>query len=186
MATLRTFTARITGIDNGDRYPCEASLVLDKLSELRKSPRMQNSTLLTPSRYPGADAAQMFERDSFPSVFSFGNDLLGYDVINIGREAVLSAGQFPELSASSSRPLPLQFGAKTPVAVANSFYGVTGVGSAIRIRSDVGDTKVDAKPFVHFPKTRLFHVAGDSQIPLAAMVNKIGLALALLELFDRQ
>lgn len=129
-------------------------------------------------------AAQLFQRDPSPSVFSVGNDLLGYDVINIGRKAVLTTGKFPEFATAPPSPLTLQFGTKSPVPVANSFYGITGVGSSIRIRSDFGNPKIDAKPLVHFLQGRLFHVAGDSEIPLASMIDQVGLALALLELFD--
>jgi hypothetical protein len=184
MATLRTFTAGIPRVHDSSGYPRKSSLVLDKCSELSECPRVQNCWVLTPSRDPGADSAQIFERNPYPSAFSFGNDLLGYDVVYIGREAILTTGKFPEFTTAPASPLALKLGAKTPVPVANSFYGITGVGSAIRVCCDIGNPEVDAKPFVHFPQGRFFHIAGNSEIPLAAMIEQVGLALALLELFD--
>lgn len=145
---------------------------------------MQNCTLLAPSRDPGADATQILERDTATSAFSLGNDLLGNDVIYIGRKAILQSCQLPEFAVCPSRPLTLQFSSESAVPVANAFYGVAAVGSTIRIRCDIGNPKVDSKPFVNFPKGRFFHVTRDPEIPLSAMVDQVGLALTLLELFD--
>jgi len=184
MATLRAFTACVPRVNSSLDYPRKSSLVLDKVSELSERPRMQNCSLLSPNRDPVSDTAQLLQRDPSPSVFSVDNDLLGYDMIHIGRKATLTTGQLPELTTAPTSPLSLKFGAKTPVPVANSFYGITGVGSSIRIRCDIGNPKVDAKPFVYFPKGRLFHVAGDSEIPFPAMIDQVGFALTLLELFD--
>jgi hypothetical protein len=78
----------------------------------------------------------------------------------------------------------LKFGPKSTVAKANTFDGVTGIGSTIRIRRNIGNSKVNSKPFVHFPQGRFFHVAGNPEIPLSTVMNQVGLALALLELFD--
>src|SRR5271166_1518658 len=133
MTTLRAFTARIPRVHGSGGYPRKSSLVLDKCSELSESPRMQNGSLLVPNRYPATDAAQLFERHTPVSVFSFGNDLLGNDVIYIGREAVLTTGKFPELTTASTSALTLQLGAQPSIPIANSFYGIAAIGSTVRV-----------------------------------------------------
>jgi hypothetical protein len=184
MTTLRTFTSRIPRVHDSSGYPRNSSLVLDKCSELSECPRVQNGSLLPPSRYPVTDAAQLFERHTPVSVFSFGNDLLGNDVIYIGREAVLTTGKLPEFMTAPTSALALQLRSQPSIAITNSFYGITAKGSTVRVRCDIGNPEVNAKPFIHFPQRRFFHVAGDSEIPLTAMVEQVGLTLALLELFD--
>jgi hypothetical protein len=184
MMTLRTFTASIPRVDCSDYQPRKTRLVLNKLSQLSECPRVQNGTLLSPNRDPGTDAAQVLQRDTSSSVFSVGNDLLGYDMVNIGSKATLATGKLPEFTTAPASPFTLKFGPQASVPVANSFYGVTGVGSTVRIRSDFGNPKVDSKPFVRFLQGRFFYVAGDSDIPLASMIDQVGLALTLLELFD--
>jgi hypothetical protein len=145
---------------------------------------MQNDSLPSPNRDPGLDAAQFFQRNSPLSAFGEANNLLGNDVINIGRESILTTGQLAEFTLGTATAIALKLGAKPSVSEPNSFYGITCVASTIRVRSDIGNPKVDAKPFVHFPHVRLFHVAGYGQIPFAAMIEQVGLTLTLLELFD--
>jgi hypothetical protein len=78
----------------------------------------------------------------------------------------------------------LQFGSEFATPIANAFYGVTGVGTSIRVRSDLGHTEVHPQPFVYLPQGRFFHITRDAEIPLATMIDQVALALALLELFD--
>ena len=184
MTTLRTFTARIARVHNSHSYPRKTSLVLDKLSELAERPRMQNCSLLPHSRYPVPNAPQFFNCDASSSVFSLGNDLLGNDMVHIGRETILSSCKLPEFTVAPTRPLTLQFGSEFATPIANAFYGVTGVGTSIRVRSDLGHTEVHPQPFVYLPQGRFFHITRDAEIPLATVMNQVGLALALLELFD--
>lgn len=141
---------------------------------------MQNCTLLTPSRYPSSDVAQILDCDTPASAFSFGNDLLCYYVIGIGRETLLTAAEFPEFTTASPSSLGLQLTTKSAVPKADAFDGFAAITPAIRISSDLSDSDVNAEPLIDFFEGGFFYVAGDGQIPLISVVDEIGFALAFL------
>lgn len=177
MATLRAFTAGVARVHHYEWYARQCRFVGQEVSELRKGPRMQNCSLLTPSRYPGADVPQFFDCDTPTSAFSVCDDLLGYDVINIGREATFASTEFPEFAARSSRQFLLEFSSKVAMSEADAFDGIAAVAAAIRVSCDLGHTQIDAEPLVYLLDGRLHGIAGNSQIPFPAMVEKIRLAL---------
>lgn len=183
MATLGTFTTGIARVYDDDRNASQPSFVFNECLELCERPRMQNCTLLTPNRDPGADMSQFFNCDTPASVFSFGNDLLGNYVIGIGCEAILATGKIPEFAACSPCALGLKFGAKSAVSMADTLECVAAIVPTIGVSSDIGNPEVYPEPFIDGLEGWFFHVASNSQIPLSTMVNEIGFSLSGFEQF---
>ncbi|GAI49847.1 unnamed protein product, partial [marine sediment metagenome] len=58
MAAAGTGAACVPRVDKNDGYSCKSSLILDESAELVECPRVVYATLVTPYRYPFADALQ--------------------------------------------------------------------------------------------------------------------------------
>jgi len=176
--TLRAFTAGVTGVNGNDRNPRQSSLVFNKCPQLEKRPRMQNSPLLAPNRYPGRDAFEVLNGNPAPSAFSGCNDLLGDTVIGVGRETILAPTEFPKFATTTPRAFGLEFAAKSALPVAHVLDTTPRVVATVRVRSNIRYSEIDAKPIIHHTKRRLLDVAGDCQVPLRSMVDQIRFPLS--------
>lgn len=182
MTTVRAFAAGIPGVHSDQWYPRNARFVLDEVPELGECPGMQNHPLPAPNRDPLADMAQFFNCDSALSACGASNDLLGNHVVGIGRESLFAAGEFSELTTCAPRPLLLEFCSELSVTITNPFDCASAVTVAVRVSRYLSDPHVDSKPIINLSQRRLLNIAGDSQIPLPAVIDQIRFALAILDL----
>ena len=176
MTTLRTFTARIPRVHDSSGYPCKTSLVLDKVSELVERPRMQNCSLLTPSRDPGTDTAQILQRDPATSAFSLGNDLLGNYVIGVSGEPCFLAGELLEVTPCGAASTLLELATEPRSTAANVSDAGTRERLAIRGSSDDLDAQVDPEKRIDFLQWRVVNIANRNQVELPIVVEQVSLS----------
>jgi len=177
VTTGRAGARGVARVNRDDWHTGESGFVLDKGAQLKERPAMQRGSLGATSRYPFADAAQVFEGNPASGVFRGSHDALANRVVGVRGKAALFASQFLEAAARRLRALALQLGAQATVAVAHVIHGAAAVDRPVAVGGDVDDTQVHAQELVYVLDRRLVHLADLMQIELAAPVNQIRLAL---------
>lgn len=121
------------------------SLVLDKGSQLRKRPGVDNPPLTLPNRYPLGDTLDVFKCNPTVGAFGQSHQLLTNAVINVSLEAPFFAAPLLQFPLGRLGAFGLKFGAKARVASADTVDVVSCEDSTIGCSSDVGDTEVYTK-----------------------------------------
>ena len=175
VATLVTGAAGVTRIDGDQRYTGEPGLVLQKQSELRKRPGVENCSLPAPNRYPFADAIQFFNGNAASGAFSAGNDLLGYHMVRVRGEALLFSRKGFKPTLGGAGLFLLQFGSQSPVPVSDRLNMRTGVALPVRITRNIGNSKINSKEVIRTNRSALGKVDCAEQIKLILPVHQIRL-----------
>ena len=177
MATLRTFTAGISGIDLNQRHARKDGLVFEELPQLRECPRVQNRALSFPSPDSRPDTSQFFYGNPAHCAFGFLNDLFRNGMVDGLGKASFLARQLFEVAFGGRRASGLKFFPEFAMAEAHIVQVGAAEGFAIGICGNDHDAHIDAKKFIHVLRFRIIDIASRSQKELAAMVDQIGLAL---------
>src|SRR5947209_7099709 len=120
-------------------------LVLQKRSQLRKRPTVQNSPLPPCSPYPVAYPRQFFDGDPASGAFGGGNDLLRDYVVDVFGKAMFFAGELLQAPIGGSGLLRLQLRPQSALAVANRFDFAAAVDRAVRVRGDLSHTEINSE-----------------------------------------
>lgn len=178
MATLRTFTGRVTGIDKGHRHACELRLVGQKHTELGEGPAMQNGTLRTPSPDPLANVGQFFQHNRLLRASGVLNDLLRDYVIRMCGETGLPARQFAQFALCAASLLLLQLGPQAAMAMPNALDGSAAVLLSSAGNGNLGNAQVHAQKAVNIDGFRLIYIAGCGEVEKALVQDQVRFPLA--------
>lgn len=184
MMALRTFPTGVTGVHGNNRDSRKPGFVLNKLPELKERPRTKRCSVFAPNRDPLGYALQVLQGDTSTGAFSASNYSFTDAMVNVCGEAPFLASQISEFALCASRLFLLEFGSESAVTVTNVLDATPAEVVAIRIGCNIGHSKVYPKPFVNGLQGWLCNITGDSQKPLAPMVDEIGFALLRTQQFD--
>lgn len=142
---------------------------------------MQLSPLLPSSPHPRAETLELFK--GYGSLRAFGklNDAFADDVVRVGGETALLAGEFLQappfgLGASALKLLP-----QMPVTMSNAVDYGAAVNVTVGIGHYVFDTKINADHSLSDKWFQIINLASGEQIPLAPAVSELGFALTALQ-----
>jgi len=200
--TGRAFPTRIARIDDDEfhaRLPC---LVLDEAAKLMESPSAHLRPLLLAKPCPVADALQVFQGQSTPSVFGLSNELFGNSMVSVLAKARFAPRNGFELTPDSLRaqaePLAancrlLETTAKIVVADATGFDIRARVALPVAVGGDVLDTQIYTKKIGCRRFRSIRQINRDEQKPFAVLAtHKVSLplgcskALSLVASHDEQ
>jgi hypothetical protein len=181
MAASSALTTGVSRIDSNQRYASESGLVGQKRSQLRKSPGVQNCSLLPSGRNPFPDASQVFNGKSALGAFGFSNDLLTDVVIDAGSESTFASCEFLQSALCRSGLEFLEFRPQFCVTMTNTVDGTTTMPLSVRSGRYVGDTKVHPEEIHWLNRSAIGNIYCTEQIKSALTVNEIGLPFNAVE-----
>ena len=162
--TIGTSSASISWVYKSERNSGELRLVLDKPSELAKSPRELDASLSLPNRYPTSDAPEDLKGNSSFGVFGLRNKSLGYGVVDLSGEPRFLATPFLEQSLCGLGPLLLKFSPQPCVSVPQTVEVASRISVSIRISGYVLDPEVHANPILGFEWNLLWRINSGYEI----------------------
>ena len=177
MSALKALAGRIARIDNDDRHAFPFGFVFDKVSQLRKSPRMENAPHVSPNRGPRANVLKILQYDSPVRVFRERDDLLADSMIRVFAEASLLARKLLQPTFTRFRSFLLQPFSQPFVAMPHAFDVSARVTPSVRICQDVDDAEITAQKIFHLFRVGIVYVAGCRQVKRLLMRNQVGFAL---------
>jgi hypothetical protein len=178
---FRTSPGSIAGINKDHPNSSETSLVLDKMPELGKTPRVQRSPLRLSSRDLRSYPLEVFEGNSALRALSLANEALGDHVVDMPGHPPFLVFALLEKFTSCLRLPGLEPLSDASVAVSQAFEMSARVLFSLGISSDVDYTKIDSEPVFGRTRQWLLHVNGSMQIPLIVSIDQIAFAMAKLE-----
>lgn len=181
MATGGTSTRRVAWIDQRNGNTRTFRLVFDFLSEVVKSPTMQDRALTTPSRYPFTNTLQILKGYPASGVFGGIYDLLRDNVVGIARKASFLARQAFQLAAGAVRLALLKFGSQAAVTDTHMLDALALMKLTVAGDGNIRYAQIDAKKLVYFNFRRFFYVACLVKVELPLAVDQITLATQSLK-----
>jgi hypothetical protein len=175
VAALRAFPRGIVRIDKNQRHSVHCRFVSDKQPQLRKSPTMENCSLLAPNCNPVANTTQLFELDSAICAFSVSNNLFTDYVICVTGKPLLLARQFLQSALGRSRLLLLKLGPQPTMPVTNRLDFGTAISFAVGGRGNIGYSEIHPQELRRSQGHITRKVYRAEQIKLPVSVNQIGL-----------
>jgi hypothetical protein len=177
ISATRAFPGRIAGVNKNHGDTNALGFIIDKASQLEKSPVTQSCPLVLPGRYPLTDTAQVFKGNSRRGALRIGHNRFGYAMVDIFLKSSLSTRNLLELPLGGFSALALKI---TPTV--REFAPILvdrfpAVASPVRISSDVDHTKVNTEYVRGGDKRRLVNVANASEVKFAANKHQIDFAL---------
>lgn len=138
-------------------------------------PTMLDATLSLSSRYPFADALEVFQGDAATGAFGLRDQPLADDVVYITGEPLLLPPAllekpFGRLGAFGLKPRP-----ELRITLSQAVQVPAGVGLAVRVGGDVDDAEVHTKPVFWAFGRRLRHVHHHGQIEVPVAVDEVNL-----------
>ena len=177
-AARAAFTRRVAGIDKADRNPGPFRFVSQETAQLGKGPIAKPCPLVAASRYPSANALEVFESNATSGAFSVLNERLRYAMVGLGLEPPLFAGQFPQPALGRFGAALLQASAPLGIMLADPLNLSAGINRAVTGGGKAHNAKVNADPILGIELFGLGNVAGRGEDPLATNEAEINLALA--------
>ena len=175
MSANRTFPTTVARVNRDQQDSGESGFVCKESSQLPEGPRMQNCSLRTPGLDSAADVGEVFNRQSSACAFSFGNNLLTDYVVGVASKALFFTGQFLQAARCRSGLDFLKPGSQFTMAEPDGLQLRTGVPLAIRIGSNVADSKVNAQEVGRLYRGCVGKIDSTVQVELPLTVNQIGL-----------
>ena len=183
VSTLGALPAGVARVNRDQRDTCKGRLVLQEQQQLGERPGMQNGTLLSPGLDPFANTRKVFEFQSAPGAFSFGNDLLGDIVVDPRGEAALLTGEQLQPALGSAGLLLLEIGPQPAMPMANRLKFGPGVPFPVGVAGDVGNAEIHSEEFCRHDGRTGWKIDGAIQVKLPFAVDQIGLALDAVKPF---
>ena len=128
-----------------ERHASECSLVLDETSQLFECPRTLSVALSLSNRSSGSDAIEIFKGDHSSSVFSFSDNVLGNNMINVAMESSFPAREFLEMPFSTSGLGFLEVGTEFSVLFSSLVNLLSAKTLPIIISSDIDNSQVNTE-----------------------------------------
>lgn len=183
MAAPGALSTGVSRVYSDQRNASKFGFVRQELTQLIERPRMQNCTLLAPSRNPFANTSQVFDCQSASGAFSLSNDLLGNSVIHASRKTTFTTRYPFKFSLRRARLLLLKFRPQSTVAKAYAFHFGARIAFAIRSADDVRNAEVDAEKIGWSDGGTFRNINRAMQIELPFTEDEISLAFDAVEPF---
>ena len=177
----RAFSAGVSRVDEGHRNTRKPGLVRDERMELKERPVRQACPLALPSRYPFANAFEIFEGNTATGALSVRHECLADLVVDVLLIASLFAADLQQLACGRPRALALKVAPAMGGLAAVLFDGSSRVDVPIAIRGNVDDAKVDTKHVRGLDQLGIVDLADGRQVEYAADKEKVGFPLASRE-----
>ena len=145
MVTHWTGLGSISTGNEYERHASECSLVLDETSQLFECPRTLSVALSLSNRSSGSDAIEIFKGDHSSSVFSFSDNVLGNNMINVAMESSFPAREFLEMPFSTSGLGFLEVGTEFSVLFSSLVNLLSAKTLPIIISSDIDNSQVNTE-----------------------------------------
>lgn len=181
ISALGARPARVLWVNEHDGQPLELSFVFNEKAQLEKRPRVQLSSSRLASRYPSADAAQVFQRDSAAGAFSRLDNLLGNAVVDVASEARFLAAALNQQTLGRLGSFLLKSAAEAAVSPAQTVEALATVQFAIGIGGYVDDAEVNAEKLLGFLLWGTLGFTGNVQIEFAVAKSEFGFSALTVE-----
>ncbi len=139
---------------------------------------MQLGTLIAFSPYPGANAFEVFKRNTASGAFRNVYELLADVVVNIFGKAFLFAGEFLQAAFRGLRTFLLQAFPLSSPSLSDRINPVSGETVAVGGGGDVGYPQIYADKFLNVIRRGFVNIAGGEKVENA--VNQYQVAFAAL------
>jgi hypothetical protein len=184
MVALSTLSAGVTRINSDQRNSRQNSLIGQEQTQLGECPGMQNSTLLAPGLNPFTDARKIFELQSTPRAFSFGNDLLGNAMVYMRGESSFTPRQQLQTPFSGTGLRLLEFGPQPAMSMPDRLDLAATIPFTIRSRSNIGHTEVYSQEILGSNRRVIRKIDRAVQIELPFTVSQVGLPFDAIKPFS--
>jgi hypothetical protein len=174
-AALRAGSGCVPGIDSDHGNPGQFSLVLNELSQLGKSPGMQDRSLAAPCRNPYANVCQFFQCNSASGALRSLYDLLRNNVVGVFSKTGFFARKFFESALGRFGSLGLELRPNATVAMPDTLNRIALINFTVRVHSDIGYTEINAKEVRDFTQWRFINITTLKQVEDAVTEDKITL-----------
>ena len=176
-STRRASPARVSRVNQFNRYPDKPALVGNLRLKVCESPRVQDSALLFSSPNPRTNMRQIFQRYSPLRAFSNFRNLFGDGVVRDLHKTMLAPAQSAQhalgrASAFGLKPLTLS---PTPCADTSNLAGVTE-SLAVGAFGEIGQSQINSNPADGLLLAFFRHVHRHVQKPFVAAKNQIRFA----------
>lgn len=173
--------AGIAWIHQNQQNTGEHGLVLNEQQQLRKCPRVQNRTLLSPGLDPFANTGQVFHGQPATGAFSFGNDLLTDNMIGMRDEPSLTSREDLEFALTGPTPVLLKLRPQAPLPVSYALNLGAGSNLSIGVGSNVCDAEVNSEEIGWFYWSTLRQINRAVQIEFSLAIDQVRLPLDAVE-----
>jgi len=177
----RAFSAGVSRVDEGHRNTRKPGLVRDERMELKERPVRQACPLALPSRYPFANAFEIFEGNTATGALSVRHECLADLVVDVLLIASLFAADLQQLACGRPRALALKIAPAMGGLATVLFDGGPRVDIPIAIGRDVDNSEVHTEHVRGLDQLGIVDLANSRQIEYAADKEKIGFPLASRE-----
>jgi hypothetical protein len=183
VSTKRAAARGVAGVNPLHFDAVQPCFVGDKRLKLIEAPMAALCPVLAPDPGPQVDARQIFESNTLLRAFSLSDKLLTDAVINMALKTSLFASQLTQTPSGRLRPDLLQFlpAAGDPLAPRFNLFALEYL--TVAVCGKVDDASIYAQPTIAFGWRRIVNLTRRQQVPLAAMVHQIALAVLMLHQF---
>ncbi len=177
VAADTTCAACIARVNGNQAYAFTLRLVGQERSELRKSPVGMLGSVFPPNSCPRAYVLQILYSNRPVRVFGFRDKFLADSMVHVALIAALLTAQFLESALGRWSAYLLQDASTLLIPLAILLYSFAAIALTVRVGSDVGDAKVNAKRVINLLRRRLWNLAHGKQKELAFAIDQIRFAL---------
>ena len=146
-----------------------------------ETPRMMDATLGPSNRYPITDALEVFQGNTPTGAFGLRNQQFGDDVVNIAGKSRFLLTALLEESLCGLSTLRLEIGPQSGMTMAQAVDLPAGVSIALRVRGNIDDSEVNAKPVFRFIGRRFGDIHDHGEIELAFTADEVNLSANVLQ-----
>ena len=175
MATLAALLAGMLRIDKDPKHAASLRLVGNKAAQLVKAPRVHAVALIFLSPYPVADAVEVFESNPASGAFSQRYHRFGNYMIHVSRKELFFSAAFLQKTLGALGAFLLQLATQRVIAMAHLVDVRTGMPVAVRIKSDVGNSEINADQIGWQRGLGFLDLNTDVQIKAAVAIDQIAL-----------
>lgn len=173
--TQRTCAGCISWINKLDRDTSDSRFILDKLSELIKSPRIMATTLSFRNRYLVTNTRKVFEGNSPSSVFGFSHNRFRDTVVNISMESLFFTRQLFKMLFSTLRSSALEATTKSRISHSGIINLFTTKNLSIAIRIKVNNSQINTKSTNRIKRCFFGNINNNSKIKNTVPDDKVNL-----------
>lgn len=184
VSARRTSPTGIAWVNKLHRHSDKPALVGDLFLKIVKSPRVQDSTLLSGSPYPTANALEIFQGNAASGAFCNIANLFGNHMILVSDKSGFPATKPPQDTPTGSSALGLKALSLPPSAIANTRHIASiSVGLTVRRLSQIHQTQINTKPGFTLGNFGLRKGDRHKQIKLSTLENQVSLTALILDHF---
>lgn len=181
MAAMTAHPAGVPGVHKKYRNAAQHSLILDKGSQLPKTPSRMSCSLTPTNRYPLADSLQVLQGNPRGGAFGQRYDDFRNAVIAISPEIRFLSTYFFQVSLGRFSPFLLKGRFQFRISLTARFDVFAAENISFAVCSDVRNTQINAEHICGFNQSLIGQVNGKQNKEFTFTKNEVGLAFIAMD-----